>query len=131
MAIRLAAHHHVNLPDPHRLWNPLFHSRQDLFPLSSNVTDDLQDTKPNNFQKYDLAYGNECKTISSSFQHGFHYPMDLWFSGSFALKFSCAWLSSSNILKHYRYSNHKRNIQTFPKSYVRIFHVYHNQNKLY
>ena len=105
-----AALHHVYHPDPHQLWNPLFHSCQNLSPPSSNVVDDLLDAKSNTCLQDDPAYGNECKIIASSFQHGFHYPMDLWLSVSFVLKVSCVWLSSSNTLKQYGYSNHKRNM---------------------
>ena len=67
MTLLSATLHHVNHLDPHQLWNPLFHSFQDLFPPSSNVVDDLLDTNFNTCLQDDLAYGNECKTISSSF----------------------------------------------------------------
>ena len=110
MALLSAAIHHVYHPDPHQLWNPLFHSCQNFSPPSSNVVDDLLDAKSNNCLQDDRAYGNECKIITSSFQHGFHYPMDFWFSVTFSLKFSCMWPFSSNILKHYGYSNHKKNM---------------------
>ena len=129
MVLLLAAlHHHVNHPDPHRLWNPLFHSCHYLFPPSSNFVDDLLDTKSNTCLQDDTACGNECKTIAFSFQHGLLCP---WLSTSFFFKFSCAWLYFSSTLNHYGYPNHKRNMQTFSKSYVRIFHVYHNQKKFY
>ena len=123
----VALHHHVNYLDPHQLWNLLFHSFHSLSPPSLNFMDDLPDTNSNTCIQDELAYGNACKTIASSFQQGF---LCLWISTSFALKFSWAWLSSSNILKHYGYTNHKRNVQIFSKSYVRIFHVYHNQKQL-
>ena len=45
MVLLSAAHHHVNHPDLHQLWNPLFHSCQNICPPSSNVHDDLLDTK--------------------------------------------------------------------------------------
>ena len=102
--------HHVNHPNLHQLWNPLFHSCPYLSPPSSNVVGDLLDTNSNTSLPDDLADGNECKIIASSFQHGFHYPMDLWLSISFVLKISYAWLYSSNTSKQYGYSNHKSNI---------------------
>ena len=106
-------------PDPHQLWNPLLHSCQNLSPPSSNVMDDLLDTKSNTCLQDDVAYGNECKIIASSFQHGFHYPMDLWLSISFVFKVSFLWLSSSNTSKQYGYSNIKGPCKFSPsKSYV-------------
>ena len=98
MALLSATLHHVYHPNPHQLWNPLFHSCQNLSPPSSNVVDYLLDAKSNTCLQGDPSYGNECKIIASSFQHGFHCPMDLWFSVSFVLKVSCMWPFSSNIL---------------------------------
>lgn len=37
MTLLSAAFHHVYHPDPHQLWNPIFHSCQDLSPPSSNL----------------------------------------------------------------------------------------------
>ena len=102
--------HHVNHPDPHQLWKPLFHSCQDLFPPSSNVVDNLLDTKSNTCLQDDPTYGNELKIIASYFQHGLHYPINLWLFASFFMKSSRGWLSPSHILKQYGYSNHKRNM---------------------
>ena len=110
MALLSVALHHVNHPDPHQSWNPPFHYFQSLSPPSSNVVDDLLDTKSNTCLQDDPAYGNECKTIASSFKHGLHCPMDFWLSASFVLEVSCAWLYYSNTLKQYGYSNHKRNM---------------------
>ena len=59
MVFLSAALHHVNHPDPHQLWNPIFHLYQDLSPPSSNLMDDLLDTKSNTCLQHDLAYGNE------------------------------------------------------------------------
>ena len=110
MVLLSAALHHVYHPDPHQLWNPLFHSCLSLSPPSSNVMDELLDPKSNICLWDDHAYGNGCKTFASSLQHGFHYPMDLCFSVTFSLKVSCMWPFSSNILKHNDNSNHKKNI---------------------
>ena len=58
MALLSVALHHVYHPDPHQLWNPLFHSFQNLSPPSSNVVDDLLDDKSNACLQDDLAYAN-------------------------------------------------------------------------
>ena len=110
MVLLSTALHHVYHPDPHQLWSPLFHSFQNLSPPSSNAVDDLLDAKSNTCLQDDPSYGNECKIIASSFQHGFHYPMELWISVSFVLKVSCVWLSSSSTSKQYGYSNHNKNM---------------------
>ena len=59
MALLSAALHHVYHPEPYRLWNPIFHSCQYLSPPSSNVMDDLLETKSNTCLQDDPAYGNE------------------------------------------------------------------------
>ena len=51
--------HHMNHPNPHQLWNHVFHSFQNISPPSSNVVDDLLDTKSNTCLQDDPAYGNE------------------------------------------------------------------------
>ena len=105
-----AALHHVYHPNPHQLWNPIFHSCQNISPPSSNIVDDLLDTKSNTCLQDDPAYGNECKIMSFYFQHGLHCPLDLWLFVSFVFKFSYVWISSSNTSKQYGYSKHKRNM---------------------
>ena len=110
MALLSAALHHVNHPGPYQLWNPLFHSCQNIFPPSLNVVDDFLDTNSNTCLQYDPTYGNECKIIAYSFKHGLHCPLDLWLYVSFVLKVSYVCISSSNTLKQYGYSNQKRNM---------------------
>ena len=111
MALLLAALYHVNHPDPHQLWNPLFHSCQDLFPPSSNVVDDLLDTNSNTCLEDDLAYGNEGKTIASSFQHGLHCPLDFGFLYPLFRKFPVhgKLLPTSYFMQYATYFQEKRN----------------------
>lgn len=108
MELLSATLHHVYHLDTHQLWNPPFHSCENLSPPPSNVLDDLLDAKSNTCPQDYPAYDNKCKIISSSIQHGFHYPMDLWLSVYFVLKVSYLCLSSSNTSKQYGYSNHQR-----------------------
>jgi len=59
MAFISAALHHVYHPDPHQLWNPLFHICQNLSPRFSTDMDDLLDAKSNICLQDDPTYSNK------------------------------------------------------------------------